>query len=50
MGVDKEYYYQNDLCIKEDNRSKEPETTIRDSDCERLMQEAKEYLELFPKK
>ena len=48
--INKEYYYADDKCIKEDNRSKEKETTIRDSDNERLLQEAREYIDLLPKK
>ncbi len=48
--VGKAYYYSGDKVIKEDNRTNEKETTIRDSDSERLLQEAKEYLEFFPKK
>lgn len=48
--INKEYYYFNDNCFKEDNRSKEKETTIRNSDSERLLQEGNEYLDLFPKK
>lgn len=48
--IDKAYYFLDDKCIKEDNRSKETETTIRNSDSERLVQEAGEYLSLFPKK
>ncbi len=48
--INKEYYYFNDSCFKEDNRSKEKETTIRSSDSERLLQEGAEYLDLFPKK
>jgi hypothetical protein len=48
--IDKAYYFHGGACIKEDNRSKEEETTIRNSDNERLLQEAGEYLELFPKK
>jgi hypothetical protein len=45
----KTYYFFNDAVIKEDNQTNEKETTIRTSDGERLLQEAKEYLELFPK-
>ena len=48
--INKAYYYFNDKSIKEDTRSKEKETTIRNSDNERLLQEEDEYLELFPKK
>ena len=48
--IDKEYYFADDKCIKEDNRSKEKETSIRNSDSERLLQEVNEYLDLFPKK
>jgi hypothetical protein len=49
-SIDKEYYYVDNKCVKEDNRSNEKETTIRESDSERLLQEALEYLELFPGK
>lgn len=48
--IDKEYYFSDEICIKEDNRSNEKETTIRNSDSERLLQEANEYLDLMPKK
>ncbi len=47
--VGKAYYFSGDAVIKEDNRTNEKETSIRTSDGERLLQEAKEYLELFPK-
>jgi hypothetical protein len=46
----KTYYFFGDVVIKEENLSNEKETSIRTSDGERLLQEAKEYLELFPKK
>ena len=48
--IDKEYYFSDGICIKENNRSNEKETTIRNSDNERLLQEANEYLDLMPKK
>jgi preprotein translocase subunit YajC len=48
-GTGKTYYYSEDAVIKEENLSGEKETSIRDSDSERLLQEAKEYLTLFPK-
>ncbi len=48
--VGKTYFFFNDACIKEDNRTNEKETSIRNSDSERLMQESGEYLDLFPKK
>ena len=47
--IDKAYYFSGDIVIKEINQSKEKETSIRESDSERLLQEAYEYLELFPK-
>ncbi len=47
--VGKAYYFSGDAVIKEDNRTAEKETNIRTSDSERLLQESKEYLELFPK-
>ena len=46
----KTYYFSENSFIKEANVTNEKETTIRGSDSERLLQEAKEYLELFPKK
>ncbi len=45
----KTYYYFEDAVIKEANQTNEKETSIRASDSERLLQEAKEYFELFPK-
>ncbi len=48
--IDKEYYFSDGICIKENNRSNEKETAIRNSDSERLLQEANEYLDLMPKK
>jgi hypothetical protein len=48
--IGKTYYFFNDKLIKEENPTNEKETTIRNSDSERLLQEAQEYLELFPKK
>lgn len=42
---DKTYYYFNDKMIKEVKHSEEKEYAIKDSDAERLLQEAKEYLE-----
>lgn len=45
--LDKMYYYENGIFIKEINNSKEKEYTLKDSDAERLLQEAKEYKELF---
>ena len=48
--VGKTYYFFNDAVIKEQNQTSEKETTIRSSDSERLLQEAKEYLDLFPQK
>ncbi|MCK9205123.1 MAG: hypothetical protein M0P58_11920 [Bacteroidales bacterium] len=48
--VGKTYYFFNDAGIKEINQTTEIETSIRQSDSERLLQEAKEYIELFPKK
>jgi len=45
----KTYYYFEDAVIKEVNQTNEKETSIGNSDSERLLQEAKEYLELFPK-
>jgi hypothetical protein len=47
--VGKTYYFFDDTFINEVNPTNEKETTIRSSDGERLLQEAKEYLELFPK-
>ena len=44
----KSYYYYGDEQIKEDNPTSEKEMTIRHSDSERLLQEAREYLDLFP--
>jgi hypothetical protein len=49
-AINKEYYYLDDKCIREDNRSKEKEMTIRNSDSERLMEEADEYVGLLPPK
>jgi hypothetical protein len=46
--IGKTYYYWEDTVIKEDNPTKEKETSVRNSDSERLLQEAKEYLELMP--
>ena len=48
--IDKAYNFSDGICIKENNRSNEKETTIRNSDNERLLQEANEYLDLMPKK
>ena len=48
--IGKTYYFYEDAVIKEVNQTNEKETTIRSSDAERLLQEATEYLELFPKK
>jgi len=48
--IGKTYYIHEDTVIKEVNQTKEKETTIRGSDSERLLQEANEYIELFPKK
>ena len=45
--VDKGYFFHNSEVIFEDNKSEESETAIRESDAERLLQEAKEYLELI---
>jgi hypothetical protein len=44
----KTYYFFNDNVIKEDNPTGEKETSIRNSDGERLLQEAQEYLTLAP--
>jgi hypothetical protein len=48
--VGKTYYFHDDVFVKEVNQTAEKETSIRTSDAERLLQEAKEYLGLFPKK
>lgn len=45
----KTYYFFEDAVIKEINQTNEKETSIRNSDSERLLQEAYEYIELFPK-
>ena len=45
----KTYYFFEDSFLKEANVTNEKETTIRSSDGERLLQEATEYLELYPK-
>lgn len=44
----KVYYYYNGKAIREVNNTDEQEYSIRESDAERLMQEAKEYFELTP--
>jgi len=49
-GLGKTYYFSEDAVIKEENLSNEKETSIRNSDSERLLQEAKEYLELYSTK
>jgi hypothetical protein len=46
----KTYYFFEGAFINENNQTNEKETTVRSSDGERLLQESKEYLELFPKK
>jgi hypothetical protein len=45
----KTYYFAGDSLLRESNMTHEQETTIRSSDSERLLQEAKEYLGLFPR-
>lgn len=46
----KQYYYKDGKFIKEVNNSDEKEHQIKNSDNERLMQEATEYLEIFKSK
>lgn len=46
---DKVYYYHNDKPVAEVKETSEAEYTIKDSDGERLLQEAKEYKELYSK-
>lgn len=45
--LSKVYYYYNGKPLGEMNNSAEKETAIRESDAERLLQEANEYLELM---
>ncbi len=45
--IDKMYYFHNDEFIHEEKNAMEAEFKIRDSDNERVLQEAKEYLEIF---
>lgn len=44
----KVYYYHEGQAIREVNNTGEKEYSIRDSDAERLLQEANEYLEMAP--
>jgi hypothetical protein len=46
---DKAYYFFEGELVKEINNSKEGETSIKESDAERLLQEAKEYQEIATK-
>ena len=46
---DKAYYFYDNELVKEVNNTQESETSIRESDAERLLQEAKEYEELAAK-
>lgn len=46
---DKAYYFYEGKMVKEVNNTSEEETGIRDSDAERLLQEANEYMELAKK-
>ena len=45
--LDKLYYYHDNKMVKELKNSTETEYTIKDSDGEELMQELKEYLEVY---
>lgn len=45
--LDKLYYFKEGKLVLEINNTKEGEYTIRESDGERLLEEAKEYLELY---
>jgi hypothetical protein len=45
--INKAYYFANGELIKEINNTEESETTIRNSDGERLLQEVKEYLNMY---
>jgi len=46
---DKAYYFYDNELVKEVNNTQETETSIRESDAERLLREAKEYQELAVK-
>lgn len=48
--MSKMYYYKDGKQIYEVNNTSEEETSIRHSDGERLLQEAKEYLEIYETK
>jgi predicted RNase H-like nuclease (RuvC/YqgF family) len=48
--IDKMYYFNNDVFVEEKHNTNEPENQIRNSDSEKLLQEAKEYLEILNKK
>jgi len=48
--MSKMYYFKNGKLIHEVNNTTEEETTIRQSDGERLLQEAKEYMEIYEAK
>jgi hypothetical protein len=45
----KSYYFNDDQVIKEINNSSETEYSIRNSDGERLLQEAREYMQILKK-
>lgn len=49
-SIEKAYYYQNDKLVSEVNNSKETEFSIKNSEAEELLQEAKEYLEIYKSK
>ncbi len=49
-SIEKAYYYQDDKLVSEVNNSKEAEFNIKNSEAEELLQEAKEYLEVYKSK
>lgn len=49
-AIDKMYYFDNDMFVIEKHLTTEPENEIRNSDSERLLEEAKEYLEILKNK
>ncbi|MAX79498.1 MAG: hypothetical protein CL843_04895 [Crocinitomicaceae bacterium] len=45
--IDKMYYYQDGKFVTEEHHTDEKEYSIKDSDGEELLEEAKEYLEIY---